>query len=455
MIRKLLSITLFGVIIPHAVLFGQERQTLRELWIETEANYAGVMAAESAIASALLNEKAVKASAMPQVRIQYQNTYGTFEGSSGGFFPQPGTFNVSGNSNSGALTVANNVGSGTVEYELFNFGRQKSEEKAAALLTQKVRTDREVYLLKLKKEVSQRYLDWIFYGSKLNWAEKNSQRLAEIHTVSKALSRSGLKPGADSALTYSYYMHALATQDNLKGQYSASKERLKEFLRRDLNSGYFDANRFLKPETPLGTRDSVVSHHPFVRTLYYESEYYQAKSEVQTKTSLPSLKMLGGYAYRGTGVNRDGSSSGSWAKGFSNPAHNVLAGLGMTWNISSVYTNRQKSLALVKEAERLGYLSDQYQTALTAEQKALKENLAEKRKQLQKEAGAVTAASQAYDMYSARYKSGLITLIELLQIRTILEDTETNQLDASREYWQHVISYAELSADFEYLFNNL
>ncbi|TXF78820.1 TolC family protein [Chryseobacterium sp.] len=455
MIRKILLITLFGVIIHNAVFFAQERHTLRQMWSETETNYAGAKAAESAVIASVLNAKAVKANALPQVRIQYQNTYGTFEGSSGGFFPQPGTFNVSGNTISGASAVANNFGSATAEYELYNFGRQKSEEKAAAFFTEKVKTDREVYLLKLKKEVSQRYLDWIFYGSKLSWAEKNSQRLAEIHTVSKALSRSGLKPEADSALTYSSYVQALAMQDNLMGRYRAATEKLKEFLRRDLHTEDMDRNDFLNPEMNLTKRDSAVSEHPFVRALQYESEYYQAKAEAQTKAALPSLKMLGGYAYRGTGINRSGYASGSWYDGFSNSTNNVLVGLGMTWNISSVYTNSQKSGALTKEAERLGYLRDQYQLALSVERKALQENLAEKQKQLLKEAGAVKAASQAYEMYSARYKSGLITLIELLQIRTILENTETTQLDASREYWQQVISEAELTADFEYLFNNL
>ncbi|MNW09398.1 hypothetical protein D3C71_2063840 [compost metagenome] len=58
-------------------------------------------------------------------------------------------------------------------------------------------------------------------------------------------------------------------------------------------------------------------------------------------------------------------------------------------------------------------------------------------------------------MYLARYKSGLITLSELLQIRNLLEQAENNHVEASLSYWILLAHESELTADFDYLFNNL
>ncbi|WP_332911885.1 TolC family protein [Algoriphagus boritolerans] len=67
----------------------------------------------------------------------------------------------------------------------------------------------------------------------------------------------------------------------------------------------------------------------------------------------------------------------------------------------------------------------------------------------------VNQSRDAYNMYLARYKSGLITLSELLQVRTLLEQAENNHIEASREYWMLLAYEAELTADFDFLFNNL
>jgi outer membrane protein TolC len=75
--------------------------------------------------------------------------------------------------------------------------------------------------------------------------------------------------------------------------------------------------------------------------------------------------------------------------------------------------------------------------------------------QLQKTRLAVVQSQDAYEMYLARYKSGLIGLSELLQIRILLEQAENTHIEASREYWLLLAYEAELTADFNFLFNNL
>ncbi len=71
--------------------------------------------------------------------------------------------------------------------DLQTSGVRDPRKRSANEFTQKLRTDKESYLLRLKKLLSQRYLDYVFNGAKLRWAESNSTRLEEIHSSSKAL----------------------------------------------------------------------------------------------------------------------------------------------------------------------------------------------------------------------------------------------------------------------------
>src|SRR5690606_3078284 len=79
-------------------LYAQQhnKPTLGSLWPKVKENYPGVGSKTSAIDAAEYNEQAVKSGMLPQVKAQAQNTYGTYQGSAGAFFPQAGFFNVNG-----------------------------------------------------------------------------------------------------------------------------------------------------------------------------------------------------------------------------------------------------------------------------------------------------------------------------------------------------------------------
>lgn len=92
---------------------------------------------------------------------------------------------------------------------------------------------------------------------------------------------------------------------------------------------------------------------------------------------------------------------------------------------------------------------------MQAELSASQSKIIQEFQQLTKTDEAVKQSQEAYNMYLARYKSGLITLSELLQIQILVEQAENKHIEASREYWLLLASEAELTADFDFLFNNL
>ena len=124
-------------------------------------------------------------------------------------------------------------------------------------------------------------------------------------------------------------------------------------------------NRFGNPiESGLNKLNTINPSHPILDALDKQSEYYTLSGEAQKRASLPSINLLGGYAYRGTGISPNGNVSRAWNDGFSNTTNNFLAGIGITWNLTSLHTNRMKSEQLFKEAESTKLLQSQYQQAL-------------------------------------------------------------------------------------------
>lgn len=461
MIKQIMAATTLWLAMAVALPSRAQQQntvTLGSLWPVVEANYPGIGAKAAAVDAARFNERAVKSNMLPQMKAQAQHTYGTYEGSAGAFFPQPGFFNVSGTASplGQSTTAANSFGSATVEWELFAFGKLRKENEAADALLRKTVSEKDAYLLNLRKTLSERYISLLYNDAKLHWTAKNAERLDSIRNITSGLSAAGLRPAADSLLAASSYVQAMGEHDKWLGLKNASLVNLLELYGGDRINYTVSAKRFNNPTVNYRSEVYTLNPaHPILDALNKQSGYYRLRGEAQKRSALPSLRLLGGYAHRSTGIGPDGRVSGAWKDGFNHPTNNVLVGIGMSWNITGLRTNRLKGEQLFKEAESTKLLHMQYAQAMQADLSASQSRIAQQYKQLQKTMLAVRQSQDAYDMYLARYKSGLIALTELLQIRTLLEQAENSHIEASRDYWLLLAHEAELTADFDFLFNNL
>lgn len=443
--------------VPSLVQGQQQQHTLGSLWPQVEANYPGVAAKNSTLEAARLNERAVKSDMLPQFKAQAQNTYGTFRGSSGGFFPQPGFFNVSGAplETDPDATTASSFASATMEWEIFSFGRLQKQKQAAGALSEKASLEKEAYLLELKTTLSERYINVLYHQVKLRWTQRNAQRLDTIRQITGGLSGAGLRPAADSLLASSSYVQALGQLDQWVGMREAAQFRLLELYGEQDFSLDASAERFSRPAAFYPAQQALENSHPELEVLEQQSRYYTLSGQAQNRAALPSLRFLGGYSIRGSGIDSQGVVSQQWQDGFDNTRSNVLAGVGLTWDLTGIHRNRLRGEELSREAESTEFLHDQYSQALQADLSASRAQILQQYQQLEKTQQAVEQSQEAYQMYLSRYQSGLIGLSELLQIRLMVEDAESRHIEASREYWMLLAYEARLTTDFSFLFNNL
>ena len=438
---------------------AQNTRALHQLWQQTLETYPGLQAQNEQVATDFAKHKTNKSSALPQLKLQAQNTYGTFEGTSGAFFPQSGFFNVSGNPEllEGGNTTMNTFGSAVIEWEIFSFGKHNKATQAANANYKKAIIQRESYILELKKELSTRYINLLNTESLLHWTKRRAQRLSEIQLATTSLATAGLRPAADTLLANSSYLQALSAQDYWTGNSKNAMALLEEITGNKQSYEILPLDTYLAATLLVPHEADLIieENHPILETFDYQAKAYELESSALKKEMLPSLKLMGGYALRGSGIGKDGVVSQQWKEGFNNTTDNYLAGIGLTWNLSNLFTSKHKGNQLKHQALKTNFIKTQYQQNMQAMLEGNQAQIQEQEKQLSKAIDAVDQAKKAYEMYVARYKSGLISLSELLQIQLLLEQSEKTHVDASYSYWKQLIDHALLTNNFDKIFNNL
>lgn len=454
---KRLTISLWLLfILPYSVLAQERNGILGELWVKVEEKYPGIAAKEASLNAAKLEEKVIKGERLPQLKGQAQNTYSTYDGTMGAFFPQAGLFNVSGSSDLvGASLTPNAYASATIEWELFSFGKMQNKSKAAESKINRMQSEKDSYVLGLKRDLSTRYLQLLYSKSQFIWNTKNLERLNSIRDITSSLARSGIKTSADSLLASSSYNQALGENEKIKGQKQAALIKLleltgdEEVLLENSLSNFLDPRKILEESSA-----TIQSSHPALHAIENTKKQLEYNGKSEKSGAFPSVNLLGGYAYRGTGIGKDKVVSDSWQDGFSNSVTNAIVGIGLTWNITDLYTKKKKGSSLMEDAESIGHLYKQQEMAMQADLSATQSKIIHQYIELLRTKEAREEAESAYAMYLSRYKNGLMDLSTLLQIQQLLEQAEKAHIEAAYGYWNLLAIEAVLLADFDYLFNN-
>lgn len=437
---------------------GPKEGSLSYLWELMGEKYPMLTEKQARIEEFEYRKKELRTAALPQVQLQLQNSFGTFAGTNGAFFPIPGVFNVNGNVENKAGASAgtmNTFGSVLLDWKVSQFGKQQKMMESAGYEVREAQSNYDASLLSLRAKMTRTYLNLCYARAGLSWADKNASRVKEIFDLSSSLAEAGLKPGADTALAASAYLQAIAQQEEWQGKYAAGQDNLKEFV-----PGLSGALRLpMKMYGNIGLADqgldAVSTSHPFLQVLDQRLKYQQSQKEVLARKQLPSIALLAGLSARGTGINRDGSVHRDFASGFDNSSRNYLIGLGLSWNLTGLYTG---SLEKKRAQKQVDAAQSQYQLQklqMNTALQAISSRINAQVKQVAKTKEALKKTLNAYDLYLSRYEAGLISLTELLQIQALLQQVEKSDLELSQELWNQLNIRAELSGDYSYLFNNL
>lgn len=426
--------------------------SLKEAWEQANDNYPGLHERKYLIEEFKIRKKEVQSQALPQIQLQAQSSFGTLNSSAGAFFPVPGVFNLSGsnaNLNPEINNVRNTFGSVLVDWRIFEFGRQRSAVEAAQYQVQAAESGYQATGLSLQSKVTRLYIDILYNKANLQWAQANAIRLNNIREVTTSLARAGIKPGADTSLAASSFLQATANQQEWLGKLNASKINFTEVV--PVQSFNLAENGFLKSDIQHLKTDSVPISHPYLKLINDQISYEQTQESLITKEAYPSLSVLGGLSTRGNSINSDGSMTPGLTSGFSNYANNYLIGLGLSWNISGIYTSSLGKRRVKQTIKGVHAKYDMQKLQMETALSSVNSRINQQRIQLIQNRLAEQESRKAYDLYMVRYEGGLISITELLQIQSFLQIAEKEFIEAQQVLWNLLITQAEVSGNFNYL----
>lgn len=431
------------------LVFAQKKYSLEEIWNKTLEQYPSLTAHKERIKEQALRKSLVRQQFLPELNVQVQQGYGSFQNLPGSFFPLPGMYTINGAGKAGATPAAgsNFNSSAVLQWNVIQFGRLEKKldvaEAATALSTESLKEEE----WRLLSTGTRGYFSALNNIVSLEIANTDVKRLSDLFGLLQSQSNAGLRPGADTLLIRSALLQSGSKIHEQEAALQSSLLQLSALIGEPLSVHDLDTSVYHRFEQNAVDGGSQLQDHPYLRLMNARIHYEEAEQALIKKEVYPSIALLAGAGIKGSGLNNDGTASKSWNAPWTNAAGTYLAGVGLTWNFSSLYQNKTKrsiaeheisSLKAQRDAVKI-QLETQYASAI-ASWKQQQEKLAE--------AGiALSSSRQAYELYEVRYQSGLISLIELLQLQKNLQEAETYYAAALSSYWNELINQAEILGD--------
>jgi outer membrane protein TolC len=449
------AITAAGLLISPFLYAQKKVYSLEQIWQKTLSQYPSLSSKKYQIERQELNEKLVKKEWLPEVNFQAQQSYGSYQGVSGSFFPLAGNYNTSGatkNLNGESKSIYNAYSSAVLQWNFLQFGRIKSKLNVADAAIRLSNTALSQEQLQLQIAAAQQYFNVLQSNAFLSTAKADVQRLQDLFELSKAQADAGLRPGADTLLVKSNYFQIKGQVNDQEALLQTAMMQLSALIGEDadsftLDSSFYNSNKIA---SQLPSADSM-NEHPYLQFLRANMLYANATLEAVKHQPYPSVGLLAGTGIRGSGINNSGMANNNFSEPWKNPTGSYLVGVGVTWKLSSLYENKVKQKMAEKEIQSANANYDEGKLQLETSYNAAVSRWKQQREKVIDAQIALEASHEAYDLYVTRYENGLINLIELLQLQKTLQDAENNYVKTTGAYWNELINQSGSTGSLKWL----
>jgi outer membrane protein TolC len=199
---------------------------------------------------------------------------------------------------------------------------------------------------------------------------------------------------------------------------------------------------------PPAAASAPSSAHPLLARQSAAIQEMQASRRVLDKSYYPRFHLTGASYARGTGAMPDGKTLGGLS-GLGPNIHNWGIGLGVTFPLFDLPAIKaQREIAGFQEhAETARY--EQAQQDLSAALARARAELEGARRVAQNTPVQLEAARDAERQATARYKSGLGTLIEVADVQRLVTQAEIDDSMARLNIWRAMLGVAVAEGDLE------
>jgi outer membrane protein len=440
------SLTLFSLL-SHA-------QTIQELLKQAEANHPLLKAKGYDVQARKDHVAFAKSTALPSLDAAYQINYATYNNITGmatdqGFVPisgPPSTTNT-------YDAVFGSAGGLVLNWEPFTFGQRKSKINSAKAYQDYQQADQDQEIFQHQIRTANAYLDVLMTHELVKVYSKNLERAEDNVRIVKSLTRSGLRPGTDTALFKAELSRAKIELLNYERLRETQHALLSEMLGGTDTPNSYRIDTSFFTSLPAIAADTTSLNHPLTRLStsrmminQYDKKYLQA-------SLYPKLSFWGTAYARGSGIRYDGQANSE--EGLSFSRYNYGAGLVLSvplLHFANVrhQVNAQESL-IKSDEEKLNLVKLQLEKQNQVADITLSNAL-----EIAQESPSFYESSEfSYRTLLSRYNSGLVNYTDLIQAQYTLIKSEADLKKSYLDAWKALLYKAAVQGDINIFLNQL
>jgi len=342
-----------------------------------------------------------------------------------------------------------NIGVLYSQYDLADFGFKKAAINNAEANKNLGITDlaREEYTLKW--QIGKLYFDLIRSQYQLEVDKQNIQRYEDVYKVIRAITLSGLKPGADSSLALAELAKTRITYNQTLGELRQTQQQLSYLsgiaaniilLAVDtislgsstslVNDANNKVNRF--KYSPLG--DSGFNSSPLTDYYQKQKELYLSAEDLVKKSYLPRIFLSGDVWVRGSSIDYNNNYK-SLATGLGYQRLNYMAGVTVTYDLFNGLHKRDKLAVARYQTQASDEALKQQQLELQNVGNRAEEAIKTAYNNLQQIPVQIQAAQDGYNQKTAQYKAGIINLVDLTNASFVLYRSQTDYVQTLSDWF--------------------
>jgi outer membrane protein TolC len=442
---------------------GQDVLTINHALELGVANYGTIKAKGFQVESSKGSLLQAKRDYVPNVVLSAQQVYGTVNGQNGpayGF----GGFGVSSsglplpqqnwNAGFGSLYLAN------VNWEVFSFGRTRGRIRTADAALETTKSDLAQEEFQHQVRVAAAYLNALASKRLTKAQQKNLDRAQVIQKDIVARAKGGLVPGVDSAQANAEVAAAKIALLRASDIQQEQEQNL-AFLIGVAYAGFeLDTTYVVYLPQVIDSTGDAKSIHPTIS--FYRSRFNQSLQQLRLGRAsyYPSVNLVGIFQTRGSGFAQTYAQdqsrfSDSYSTGIKPTISNYLLGVGVTWNLTTIYRTSAQVKAL-----KYSSLATEAEMQLVSAQLKSQSEIADAKLvraiQIQEQAPIqVLSATTAYTQRQALYHNGLTNLVDITQSMYTLNRAESDRDVAYINVWQALLLKAAATGDLGIFTNQL
>jgi outer membrane protein TolC len=432
------AISILLIMPPLSVLAQQKTYTLSEFVDSAQRHLPVLLQKKSLVDAARAGVTDARHAFLPVSYIGDEVTAGTDNSLPGSYI----SFGIIPSSSSGVRSsniyqpALGNIGFFSNQYELFDFGLKKAavqNAQAFANLSQ-ADLDRQTYLIKW--EVAKLYLDILKGQFQLSIDRENVNRYDTIYKVIQAVTRSGIKPGADSALAMAQLSRTRTTYNQTMGQLRQLQLQLSYLTGIPAagiaidTSGTNDYRSVLSGSHTEGQ----VTGNPLIDYFDKERAVYLQREQLIRKSYLPRV-LLNGVAWaRGSSIDYTDQYKSPTISGLGYERFNYLAALTVEYDLFNTVHRKDKELIAHNNALASEYGLQQQQLSLQNVGNKAEEGIRTASLNLIEIPIQVRSAQDAFNQKTAQYKAGIINLVDLTDATFVLYRAESDYVQTLSDW---------------------